>query len=176
MSNVLAAALGRSGRKAGKVTSQTDDDETMVNEEEDAETTVTEDADETDAETTDPDEEAEGDDNDYTAADEETDEEMAASRRGANRVLAIMGSEAGMANPAGALKVARMEKLSASEAIDLIPNATATKPKGKLDSRLRGKAKAVAPDAPEAAKPSEDQSLNDRMAARNAAAKANTKV
>ena len=151
MSNLLATALGRSGQKAGRaknhVKGQTDDDRDDVTGEDETPDTDAEDHDdEPEAADETPDEDAAAEDDDYTSADEETEEGMAASRRGASRVMAIFSSDAGMANPAGALTVARIEKLTASEAIGLIPQSNASKPKGKLDARLRGKAKALAPD------------------------------
>lgn len=185
MSKTLLAALGRSGSKAGRPAAQTraanedpnkpagaDDDEEVVATTEE-EPVAEDDDDDVVAEADDPD--AEGDDEDYIAAEEEDEDLMAASMRGAQRVLAIVGSPAGRANPDAALKAAGMHKLSAAEAIDMIgvvPKADSPKPsarQNRLNAKLSGKAKGLAPDAV-GAKQSSSMSMNDRMAARNAAA------
>ena len=173
MSSLLSAALGRSGTRAGRpaVKGQTEDDETVTGEGTEDDMNAEGEGDEPEAEGEGEDPEAEGEDEDYTASDEGSEEEMAASMRGARRVLAIVGSPAGRANLGAALKLAGNAKLSAAEAVDLLGDMKAdasAKPGGTLNTRLRGKAKALAPDGP--AKPATGAgTLNDRMAARNAA-------
>lgn len=103
------------------------------------------------------------DEDDYTASDEDSEETTQASNRGANRVLAIMGSKAGLANPKAAMKLASNPKLSANEAVDLLADMHPDKPKKEgLSSRMKGKAKALAPEKP-SKNASDDQGNDNRI-------------
>lgn len=128
-------------------------DETMIEDqlEDDTEEEAQDDAPETDAEDDADETDASEEEDDMTAEDEETKKEAAAFNRGATRVLKIMGSKEGKANPIAALKLAANAKLSAGDAIDLLAdlpvNAAAAPKTGRLAAALNGKTRALAPDA-----------------------------
>lgn len=181
MSNLLNRHARRGGpasigaRVAAKLTGQSasdeTDDETMTDgsEEEDASGDQTEE----DASADDDEESAEGGEPAEGDDDEDESGPQAAVNAETNRVLAIVGSPEGLANPAMAVELASADedghRMSATRAIKLLKSSGPKTGGGRLDAKLRGQTAGLGPDGESGGQP---QSSADKRAAAREAMKA----